>query len=91
MKAIEDFDQKLLGTLREGLQSLKEYRLLLLPDHTTSTLIRTHTHDPVPFVASGSGVKANHHSRFTELEAEKSKVFVQEGYTLMGKFLKGEI
>ena len=90
IKAIEDFDQKLLGTLLEGLARIGMFRLLLLPDHTTSTAIRSHTHDPVPFTVFGNGVKGNRFSRFTEPEAEKSAFFVSEGYALMGKFLKGE-
>jgi len=90
VKAIEDFDEKLLSTLLEGLSKIREFRLLLLPDHTTSTAIRTHTHDPVPFVLHGSGVTSNGFSRFTEPEAARSDLFVPEGYTLMGKFLKGE-
>lgn len=89
IQAIEDFDQKLLGPLLKGLETVGDFRLLLLPDHTTSTAIRTHTHDPVPFVVLGNGIRGNGLSRFTEEEGEKSPLFVSEGYTLMGKFLKG--
>ena len=89
--AIQDFDQKLLGTLLEGLAKLDSFRLLLLPDHMTSTAIRTHTHDPVPFVVYGNGVEKNGFLRFTESEAENSLLMVSDGYTIMGKFLKGEL
>ena len=91
VKAIEDFDRKLLGTLLEGLSKIETFRLLLLPDHMTSTAIRTHTHDPVPFTVFGKGVRGNSLSRFTESESARSTVFVSEGYTLMGKFLKGDL
>ena len=90
VKAIEDFDQLLIGTLLEGLKRIGPFRLMLLPDHTTSTAIRTHTHDPVPFVLFGEGVRGNNLSVYNEQEATKSQVWISEGYTLMGKFLKGE-
>ena len=90
VKAIEDFDQLLIGTLLEGLKKIGPFRLMLLPDHTTSTVIRTHTHDPVPFVLFGEGVQRNNLSVYNEQEATKSQVWISEGYTLMGKFLKGE-
>ncbi|MBI4436253.1 MAG: cofactor-independent phosphoglycerate mutase [Candidatus Omnitrophica bacterium] len=90
VEAIEDFDNLLVGTLLEGLLKMKEFRLLLLPDHMTSTVIRTHTHDPVPFTLFGTGVKGNGFKTYTEEEASHSKLWVSEGFTLMGKFLKGE-
>lgn len=89
VRAIEDFDQKLLGTLLQGL-SRDDVRLLLLPDHMTSTAIRTHTHDPVPFVVFGSGIHPNGFSTFTEPEAAQSPVWISEGHSLMEKFLKGD-
>ena len=91
VKAIEDFDARLVGTLLKGLRAVKTFRLLLLPDHTTATALRTHTHDPIPFVVFGEGVRGNGLSRFTEREAEKSALQIPEGHTLMGKFLKGDL
>jgi len=90
VKAIQDFDRLLMGTLLEGLSKLKEFRLLLLPDHMTSTAIRTHTHDPVPFTIFGSDIQGNGFQVYTEKEASGSKLWVSEGFTLMGKFLRGE-
>lgn len=89
VQAIEDFDRLLVGTLLEGLLKRGSFRLLLLPDHMTSTAIRTHTHDPVPFVVFGEGIQANGFSSYSESEGDKSPVWISEGYTLMGKFLKG--
>ena len=50
IRAIEDFDEKVVGTiLRAAREFDEEVRILVLPDHPTPISIRTHTSDPVPF------------------------------------------
>jgi 2,3-bisphosphoglycerate-independent phosphoglycerate mutase len=49
IRAIKDFDQKVVGTFLKGLKDYKEYRIMVLPDHSTPLSVRTHTIDPVPF------------------------------------------
>ena len=88
IKAIEDFDRLLVGTLLEGIARFKEVSILLLPDHATSTAIRTHTHDAVPFVVCGTGVAANGFSAYNETEAAQSGLWIGEGFTLMKRFLE---
>jgi 2,3-bisphosphoglycerate-independent phosphoglycerate mutase len=50
VKAIEDFDREVVGTIVENLDSLGDCRLLVLPDHPTPVAKRTHTSDPVPYI-----------------------------------------
>ncbi len=50
VKAIEDFDDKVVGPILEGLQEFPKWRLLLMPDHCTPIALRKHTTDPVPFI-----------------------------------------
>ncbi|MGH7766845.1 MAG: cofactor-independent phosphoglycerate mutase, partial [Candidatus Binatia bacterium] len=50
VKAIEDFDEKVVGTVLRGMEKRNDWRLLLLPDHPTATVLKTHVGDPVPFV-----------------------------------------
>jgi 2,3-bisphosphoglycerate-independent phosphoglycerate mutase len=50
MKAIADFDEKVVGPVLEGLQQFPRWRILLMPDHHTPTATRVHTSDPVPFI-----------------------------------------
>ena len=88
VQAIEDFDRLVVGTLLEGITRFPEHGILLLPDHTTSTAIRTHTHDPVPFVVAGTGVASNGFSAYNEKEASGSSLWIEEGFTLMGRFLE---
>jgi len=50
IKAIEAFDEKIVGAIFKGMENFERYRILILPDHPTPLSIRTHTADPVPFV-----------------------------------------
>ncbi|HEX6166346.1 MAG TPA: 2,3-bisphosphoglycerate-independent phosphoglycerate mutase [Acidimicrobiales bacterium] len=50
VKALEAWDARILDGLVEGLDALGPWRLLLLPDHPTPVALRTHTHDPVPYL-----------------------------------------
>ncbi len=50
IRAIEDFDKKVVGAVRKGVGKFGAYSILLLPDHCTPIRVRTHTSEPVPFV-----------------------------------------
>jgi len=50
IKAIEDFDEKVLAPLLEGLEPFAKWRILLMPDHQTPVTTRVHTAGPVPFI-----------------------------------------
>jgi 2,3-bisphosphoglycerate-independent phosphoglycerate mutase len=55
VKALENWDRRILTPLVEGLDELGRWRLLLLPDHPTLLRTRTHTGDPVPYLLVDSG------------------------------------
>jgi 2,3-bisphosphoglycerate-independent phosphoglycerate mutase len=90
LKAIADFDARIVGPMRRGLEALgEEFGILLLPDHPTPLATRTHTRDAVPFVlflsserGRGKGGRA-----FTEFEALSTGVFVPEAHRLLGHIL----
>jgi 2,3-bisphosphoglycerate-independent phosphoglycerate mutase len=50
VKALENWDRRILAGLVEGLDALGEWRLLLLPDHPTPVERKTHTTDSVPYL-----------------------------------------
>lgn len=97
IRAIEEFDENVVGTVLKGLERFKEFRLLVLPDHPTPIAKKTHTRDPVPFVIYSSndrvkgqgareqwaGVKA-----FTEADAKASGLFETEGYRLIERLFE---
>jgi 2,3-bisphosphoglycerate-independent phosphoglycerate mutase len=49
-KAIEDFDEKVVGPILTGMKDFPKWRILLMPDHCTPVDVRTHTKDPVPYI-----------------------------------------
>lgn len=50
VKAIEMIDSRVLPILEKGLEQYEDYKILLLPDHPTPIVTRTHASDPVPYL-----------------------------------------
>lgn len=50
VKALENWDRRILAGLVDGLDSMGPWRMLLLPDHATPLALKTHTPDPVPYL-----------------------------------------
>lgn len=91
IKAIEDFDARIVGPVLKGLKSrFPEYRVLLMPDHATPLAMRTHTEEPVPFVLFDSrSIKDNGDIRYNESIAQmQCAKHIENGYTLMDYFIK---
>ena len=90
IKAIEDFDELVVGNVMSGMKGFGEYRILLLPDHPTPVSLRTHTAEPVPFVLFDSRVKReNKGIAYDESITERNDIMVfEEGYRLMDYFIK---
>jgi 2,3-bisphosphoglycerate-independent phosphoglycerate mutase len=83
--AIQKIDAEVVSHLRSWRGG--DLRVLIMPDHPTPIIVRTHTPDPVPFLIWGKGIKDNGARRFTEAEAKKTGVFMEEGYKIMGKLV----
>ena len=86
IRAIEEFDEKVVGTILKGLERFKEFRLLVLPDHPTPIAKKTHTRDPVPFVIYPS--KENNGKAFTEADAKESGLLIEEGHRLIERLFE---
>jgi 2,3-bisphosphoglycerate-independent phosphoglycerate mutase len=56
VKALENWDARILAPLVEGLDAIGPWRLLLLPDHATPLALKTHTMDSVPWLLVDSEV-----------------------------------
>lgn len=87
IKAIEDVDRFVLGTLRKALKKFDPYKILLLPDHYTCVETRTHSSDPVPFFIYSSMEKREGPKKFSEASAKKSGFVIKEGHRLMDTFV----
>ena len=89
IKAIEDVDRWVLGTLRRSLREFSDYKLLLLPDHYTCVETRTHSSDPVPFLMYSSAHKIKGPKKFCERSATKTGCVIKQGHHLMDIFVNG--
>ena len=56
VRALENWDARILADLVPGLDAMGPWRLLMLPDHATPLRTRTHTSDPVPYLLFDSRV-----------------------------------
>lgn len=88
IKAIEDFDEKVVGGMLNELAAFGEYRILVLPDHFTPVSVRTHTREPVPFAIYSSTESADYVKRFDESAAKEGVFGFLEGHRLMGLMMK---
>ena len=85
VKAIELFDELVVGPVVEGLQkSGEDWRVLLLPDHATPISIKTHSRDPVPFTIAGAGVEPDGVESFDEDAAKRGGYGLVEATRLVG-------
>jgi 2,3-bisphosphoglycerate-independent phosphoglycerate mutase len=84
--AIERIDREVVDQIRSWHPG--ELRALILPDHPTPIQIRTHCADPVPFLLWGPGFVSNRAERFTEAQAKSTGVFIDAGYTIMGRLIQ---
>jgi len=87
IEAIQRVDREVLSRLRSWQASA--LRVLIMPDHPTLITTRTHSPDPVPFLLWGPGFTANGAKRFTEAEAAKIGLFIDPGYNIMGRLIRG--
>jgi 2,3-bisphosphoglycerate-independent phosphoglycerate mutase len=92
IKAIEDFDALVVGTVLKGLETFGEYRVLIMPDHATPIAIRTHTDEPIPFVIFDSRLRINNgEASFDEKLIDRKGIMnFEQGYKLMDYFIKGD-
>jgi 2,3-bisphosphoglycerate-independent phosphoglycerate mutase len=90
IKAIELFDEKIVGPILNNIGSFGDYRLLVLSDHPTPLDIRTHVSDPSPFAVLSSVKEENKAAglSFNEIAAKESSILISPGYLLMEKFIK---
>jgi len=82
--AIEKIDSEIVSRLVEYKEQL---RVLVMPDHPTPVVLRTHVAEPVPFLIWGKDVASNGACRFTEGEALRTGMVVQNGFEIVKQFI----
>jgi 2,3-bisphosphoglycerate-independent phosphoglycerate mutase len=88
LQAIEDFDAKVVGPMRAGLDQLGDYRLLVLCDHFTPLSLRTHTDEPVPFILYDSRTPGDRPRPYTEAAAKDAGLLLDQGADLLPRLLE---
>lgn len=88
IQAIENFDQKVVGIIVEGLKDFEDYRIMVVSDHLTPITKRTHTGEPTPFAwASKNEIASVPAGRpFTEPSAKESGLMFESGHELVKAF-----
>jgi len=89
IKAIEAFDEKVVGTVLRGMKDLGPHRIMVTTDHFTPLSVKTHTTEPVPFAMCGAGIAepSDRPHGFTEEAAKAQGLSLAQGFRLMERFL----
>lgn len=88
VKAVEDFDQRLVGPIMAGIEG-RDCRVLVSPDHATPLALKTHTTDPVPFlIYASSGAGAGAATTFNEVSAKPGR-YLPDGFRLIDLLIGG--
>jgi len=93
IQAIEDFDEKVVGTVMKGIDKLGDCSVLVMPDHPTPIRLKTHTMEPVPFIIYRNSRKPEGpgSSSYSEYICRMKKVrYFEKGHKLMDYFIKGK-
>jgi 2,3-bisphosphoglycerate-independent phosphoglycerate mutase len=90
IQAIEDFDEKVVGTVLKGMAQRKDWRALLMPDHPTAIALKTHVAEPVPFVLySAAEPRDNGNVGYNEKDAAKTGIVAKQAFKLMEALIEG--
>jgi 2,3-bisphosphoglycerate-independent phosphoglycerate mutase len=90
VKALEDFDEKVVGTVLGGIARFGDFRVLVLSDHPTPVAKKTHVSEPSPFAVLSSIPADNlkNAEGYSETAARASGIVVSPGWKLMGGFMQ---
>ncbi|MBF0496644.1 MAG: cofactor-independent phosphoglycerate mutase [Deltaproteobacteria bacterium] len=94
LKAIEDFDAKIVSPILDGLRTAgHDFRLLIMCDHLTPLKVRTHTREPVPFAlmsSSGEAQRTAEPRPYSEKAAQAAGLLVPHGWQLINRLVNAE-
>jgi len=78
MKNIEEIDKRFFGTLLAHID-ISKVAVMISADHSTPSIHKGHSDDPVPVLISGDMIANDDTQRFTEAEAKKGAIGLIEG------------
>ncbi len=85
IRAIENIDRYVVGTLIEKMQTRDDWRLLCVPDHMTPVKRRGHAIGPVPYLLydSRKPLRGTNRYPYDERAVAESKSVLPDGYRLI--------
>jgi len=78
MKNIEEIDKRFFGTLLDHID-VSKIAVMISADHSTPSIHKGHSADPVPVLISGDMITNDDTQRFTEAEAKKGAIGLIDG------------
>ena len=88
VRAIELIDEKILSLLLKEMEKYDDYKIMILPDHPTPIATKTHASDPVPYLIYHKKGEREGVATFTEETAKATGNYIENGPSIMGKFIK---
>lgn len=88
VKAIEMIDSRVLPILFDGLKKYDDYKIMILPDHPTPIVTRTHASDPVPYLIYHRNNEITGVDTINEETAKATGNYIDFGPGIMPHFLK---
>lgn len=91
IRAIENIDKSVIGTLLEQMRKRDDFRLLIAPDHKTPVAKRGHTVGPVPFLLHDSrrALRSGGGLPYDERALHEARTRLPEGYRLIDDMFAG--
>lgn len=88
VKAIEMIDSRVLPILFDSLKKYDDYKIMILPDHPTPIVTRTHASDPVPYLIYHKNNEITGVDTINEETAKATGNYIDFGPSIMPHFLK---
>lgn len=87
--SIEKIDELILGPVYDYLVSTGEdFKIMVLPDHPTPIVMRTHSSDPVPFMIYSSAKEEDGVDSFTEDNCTAKHFYIPQGSDLLSYMIE---
>ncbi len=90
LRAIEDFDARVVRGCLDYVNAHRGARMVVAPDHITALSTRTHACGPVPFALCGKGVAGPGASAYSEPAAAATGVRLPRGFDLIPRMLTAD-
>ena len=88
VRSIELIDEKVLSILLEGLEKYDDYKIMILPDHPTPIVTKTHARDPVPYMIYHKNAPVEGVDTINEETAKATGNFIEHGADIMKHFIQ---